>query len=292
MHNPFLSSIPDRQSQWLANRLTPEQEATWQRDGYIFLPGALGRDNAQHFESILDDVDAKRRRESGLGADARNNMHDAIGADSRFLELIDWPTTFPKVLDIMGWNIYLYHTQMVVSPPQAQSNPNGGSALGWHQDNNRMNRDMEVELQPMVSLKVLYFLNDIPRTDMGNFFVAPGTHLKRQLDKDSNGNVVNALPVTAEAGDALIFDRRLWHAASPNSSELTRKVLFYGYAYRWLRPKCAMDVSQVEGDANPIRRQLLGLAQSGQNGFFDVHPEDVPLRNWMLENYPEDQVPA
>jgi hypothetical protein len=61
------------------------------------------------------------------------------------------------------------------------------------------------------------------------------------------------------------------------------EVLFYGYAYRWLRPKCYMDVPQVWEGTDPIRRQLLGACTT-QNGYFDPQPGDVPLKAWIAEN--------
>jgi ectoine hydroxylase-related dioxygenase (phytanoyl-CoA dioxygenase family) len=275
-------------TQCLDHTLTDQERATFLRDGYIMLPGALGADNARHFASVLDDADSRYRQQKGLQAHERANMHDAIGADERFLELIDWPTTLPKIWGLMGWNIQLYHTQMVVSPPPLSANGQKKS-LGWHQDNNRMNRDLEVALQPMVSLKVLYFLSDIPTAGMGNFYVAPGTQYVRNYERDADGNPLNALPITAKAGDALIFDRRLWHAASPNTAAIARKVLFYGYSYRWLRPKCDMDVSHVWEKCDPIRRQLLG-ACTNSNGYYDPQPEDVPLREWLKQHLPDNAV--
>jgi ectoine hydroxylase-related dioxygenase (phytanoyl-CoA dioxygenase family) len=42
-------------------------------------------------------------------------------------------------------------------------------------------------------------------------------------------------------GDAVLFDRRCFHAASPNlhadPSGPSRLIAFYAYSYRWLRPK-------------------------------------------------------
>jgi hypothetical protein len=270
--------------------LTDAERDTFERDGYFFIPNALTADQVAHFASAVDATDAAYRQRNGLRPEERVNLHDAIGADPRFLDLIDWPTTFPKVWGLLGWNIQLYHTQLVVSPTLPPSP--APKRLGWHQDNNRMNRDMEVELQPRVSLKALYFLNDIPTVGMGNFYVLPGSHTARRLPEpisDNDPNPRGAVGITARAGDALIFDRRLWHAASENTSPITRKVLFFGYAYRWLRPKCDMDLSRVWDSASPIRRQLLGACTTA-NGYFDPQPDDVPLKTWIRENAGPDQV--
>ena len=70
----------------------------------------------------------------------RLNLHGLMGRDPAFLELVDLHSTFPKILGIMGFNIQLFHTQLVVTPPD----PGGPSAerkkLSFHQDNNRMSR--------------------------------------------------------------------------------------------------------------------------------------------------------
>ena len=268
----------------LRHSLTDAERDVFERDGYFFVPNALTADQVAHYVSAVDDADAAFRAKNELRPEERVNMHDAIGADPRFLDLIDWPTTFPKVWGLLGWNIQLYHTQLVVSPQLPPSAK--GKRWGWHQDNNRMNRDMEVDLQPRVSLKVLYFLNDIPTVGMGNFYVLPGSHTTRRLPdpvSEEDPNPQGYVGITARAGDALIFDRRLWHAASENTSPVTRKVLFYGYSYRWLRPKCDMDVSRVWEGTDPIRRQLLGACTT-QNGYFDPQPGDVPLKAWIAEN--------
>ena len=41
------------------------------------------------------------------------NLHDLVGRDDAFLDLLDCPTTFPKVFGLLGWNIQLFHTQLI-----------------------------------------------------------------------------------------------------------------------------------------------------------------------------------
>jgi ectoine hydroxylase len=279
------------ESACLTHTLTEAEHAAFERDGFFLIPGALTRTEAAHFASVVDEVDVRCRGERGLGAEERLNLHDTIGHDERLLDLIDWPTTFPKVWGILGWNIQLYHTQMIVTPPARRAEET--RRLGWHQDNNRMNRDLEVELQPRISLKVAYFLNDLLEEGMANLYVLPGTHLMRQLlpPREGDPNPAGAMAVTARVGDAILFDRRLWHAASPNRSPVTRKVLFYGYSHRWLRPKCDMDTSRVWERCDPIRRQLLG-ARTTANGYFDPQEGDVPLRAWLCEHLGAQAVAA
>jgi hypothetical protein len=62
-------------------------------------------------------------------------------------------------------------------------------------------------------------------------------------------------------------------------------VVWYGYAYRWLRPKDAMTVRQLYPRLDAIRRQLLGDGRSA-NGVYDPTDDDVPLRGWLREHHP------
>lgn len=117
----------------------------------------------------------------------------------------------------------------------------------------------------------------------------PGSHLHDTLNRPEGGigQPEGAIPVTVKPGDAVLFDRRLWHAGTPNWSEVTRKVLFYGYGYRWIRTKDDMTVSSLWESSDPIRRQLLGWGVNC-NGFYSPTDEDVPLRGWLREHSPDE----
>ena len=84
------------------------------------------------------------------------------------------------------------------------------------------------------------------------------------------------------------FDRRLWHAAGRNVSDVTRKVLFYGYSYRWLKPRDNMTVDHYMANADPVRQQLLGASPNGGFGFTSPVDEDVPLKSWLSERLGEE----
>ena len=145
--------------------------------------------------------------------------------------------------------------------------------------------------RPRFSLKVAFFLTDCSETDRGNFHAVPGSHLQNgsempDEDRDPDG----AVPIRAAAGDAVIFDRRVWHASGQNFSPHARKVLFYGYSYRWLRPRDDMTVEHLFDRCAPIRRQLLGAGPSGGHGYTSPRDEDVPLREWLREHLGDEAV--
>ena len=269
--------------------LTDEERKRFTSDGYVLLEQALADDEVDRFTALADRYDAEFRADPDVDQYYPLNLHDLVGREPEFLDLVDWPTTFPKIVGALGWNIQLFHTQLVVTPPMPKEAPPGGYA--YHQDNNRMNRDFETPApHPRVSAKLGYFLTDLPEPGMGNLCVVPGSHQTLELERDDDGQPVGAIEVTARAGDVILFDRRIWHSASTNLSDVPRKVLFYGYSYRWLRPKSAMDYDEEHLlSLDPIRRQLLGWATS-QNGYFDPQEDDVPLRGWIEEHLGPDAV--
>lgn len=124
---------------------------------------------------------------------------------------------------------------------------------------------------------------------MGKFWMIPGSHLQSGLwiQPGSDGMVPGAQPVVANAGDALMFDRRLWHSGSANYSATTRRALFYGYAYRCVRPyDVPLRGASVLGATDPIRRQLLDTIGGGVSPY-EVTDDTVPLRVWLSEYQPD-----
>lgn len=268
---------------------TEEQLEHFDTQGYLIIPNALDKAQCDHLESLVDAIWAEHKAQ---GLDDLGNLFypNFVGRDQSFIDLLDHPKTFPAIWSILGWNIYLYHSHLGVTPQEAQPDEPLKTPLGFHQDSGRVNRDLEMHPRPRVSLKVGYFLSDVSEEKRGNFHVVPGSHLEDNLQKYEDRNPEGAIPVCVNRGDAVFFDRRLWHARSNNHSPIVRKVLFYGYGYRWIRTK---DDTTIRPDlfkkCDPIRRQLLGDG-TNCNGFFSPKDDDVPLKVWLEENL--ENVPA
>ncbi len=261
--------------QCLSHQLTDEERADFEAQGYLIIRNALPKDIVSRAKAALDKVEAKHRKQHGLTSDEHMNHLDAIGEDDVLLELLDWPTTFPKVWGALGPYIQLYHSHYIVTPPLPEGREK--KRLGWHQDSGRLNNDIESDPRPRISVKIGFFLTDASKPGRGNFHVLPGSHLSNTLPTESS----EAISVLVSAGDAVMFDRRVWHAGSQNFSEITRKVLFFGYSYRWLKPRDDMTVEHYMERSDPIRRQLLGASPTGGFGFTSPEDEDIPLKQWL-----------
>jgi ectoine hydroxylase-related dioxygenase (phytanoyl-CoA dioxygenase family) len=275
----------------LNHLLSEEERRQFETEGYLVLEDAIPATLVERLTAVVDRVDAEERRAKGLGPGDGLNILDFLSRDELFLELLDWPKTLPKVWGILGWNIQLYHAHMIITPPKATSGP-GQRGLNWHKDSGRLNQELETDPQPRISLKVAFFLTDTSELGRANLYVIPGSHLQNKLDLPASGEPAGSLAVRARPGTAVLFDRRIWHASSPNISDVPRKVLFYGYSYRWLRPRDNMTVGHYLERCDPIRRQLLGVSVTGGHGYSSPSPEDVPLRAWLEEHIGAEAVPA
>ena len=276
----------------LEHQLTENERREFEQNGYFVVEDALPASLVEALAAVVDRLDARYRPEKGRGPHDLLTLLDFIGKDDLFLELLDWPRTFPKVWALLGWHIQLYHSHLNVTPPSPPGEAAAKKRLQWHQDSGRLNVDLETNPRPRISLKVGYFLTDTRETGRGNMHVIPGSHLWNRLDLPADGisNPEGAVPLLLKAGTAVFFDRRIWHAPSPNHSPVTRKALFYGYSYRWLRPRDDMTVAHLMERCDPIRRQLLGASPTGGYGYTSPTDADVPLRTWIREHLGEAAV--
>jgi len=270
----------------LEHRLTESEQRTFHETGLLMVENALSPEQVAALTAASDRLYAQKVAE---GHDPTRALFypNFIPDDPLFADLVDYEKILPKVWGLLGWNIYLYHAHMIVTPPSGL--PQDDKTFGWHQDSGRVNQEIECHPRPRLSLKVAYFLSDTSEPGRGNFWVVPGSQLDDTQERpaDGIGQPKGAVPVLAKPGTAVFFDRRLWHSASPNWSDVTRKVLFYGYGYRWIRTKDDMTVQSLWEQSDPIRRQMLGWGVNA-NGFYTPTDADVPLRVWLRENSPAE----
>ncbi len=263
----------------LQHTLTEEEQTRFERDGYFVLEKVMSAAQLAGITGAFDRMVAEACS-GGQDAGERFTIRDVLWRDPLFLDLVDWPATLPKVWGILGWNIQVYHTVLMYSP--SEPGKTEVDFLGWHQDSGQLNRDLEVSPRPRISIKVAFFLSDCSEPGRANFWAVPGSHLQDGLERPADGSApAGAVPILVPAGGAVLFDRRIWHASSTNISAVARKVLFYGYSYRWLRPRDDQSVEGLFDRCEPVRRQLLGYSKNGGYGYTSPAEEDVPLRGWL-----------
>jgi len=274
--------------------MTPQQRAEFEQNGYLVVPGALSESEVAFYADAIDRVYAAEQAAGRLSADgamhllsAVTNCHDAAG-------LLDHPRTFPLVWSILGWNVHVYHSHLDVHPPIRVPKP---FRFEWHQDGGRQNREIESDPRPRLSVKLAFWLSDVSEPGRGNFKIVPGSHVQNWIDGPPRRDVEwpepeGAIEVCVKPGDAVFFDRRLWHARSNNYSEVTRKAMFFGYTLRWIAIRDeleALHASPDFEDFTPVRKQLLGGIGRGIEGQIEGdhswghYPSTTPLHGFLSE---------
>ncbi len=278
---------------WLDNCATEEQLKTFNDTGYLIVEDAISPEMTDALEKVADRIDAEERAKTGLAPHKLLSKFRTVIEDDILLELLDNKKVFPLLWDILGWNIQLYISHLIMYPPEPAGTPRVNKAAHWHQDGGRPIPEME-RPHPRLSLKVSYWLSNVTYRDNGAMRLVPYSHKldtrPPNSENDPDGDPEGAIDLLVKRGTAVLFDRRMWHSRGWNFSNVTRKVLFMGYSYRWLR---GLDYnlmpSELLDKCDPIRRQLLG---DGVNikGWWQPTDADVPLKTWIAKHRGEEYV--
>ena len=78
--------------------LTEEERRQFEEDGYLIVRDVLPADLVAELIPVVDRLDAEYRPKRGLEDHQMLNLLDFIGKDELFLELLDWPQVFAKVI--------------------------------------------------------------------------------------------------------------------------------------------------------------------------------------------------
>jgi ectoine hydroxylase len=264
--------------------MTVEQRWAFERDGYLVVPAVLDPDQVAAYAAIVDGVYERHRAVGLLGASGALHKLNAVATCPELAPLIDHPRVFGLVWSVLGWNIHIYHSHIDVHPTVPDDKP---FRFDWHQDGGRQNREIETDPRPRLSVKAAWWLSDVSQPGRGNFKLVPGSQMVNWINGPPRREVVwpdppGAVEVTANPGDVVLFDRRVWHARSDNHSAITRKAVFFGYTYRWVHIR---DKVPARGAGfTPVQRQLLGmLGDTDGDHCWGHEPTRVPLYELLRE---------
>jgi ectoine hydroxylase len=265
------------------------QRAEFDQNGYLIIPGALTQDEVDHYRNALDRVYKAAEASGQIQPGGSLHQLSAVANCPEAIGLIDHPVTLPYIWSVLGWNVHVYHSHLDVHPPLPTKRP---FRFEWHQDGGRQNREIETDPRPRLSVKLAFWLSDVSEPGRGNFKVVPGSHLTNWISGPPRRDVEwadpeGAIEVTANPGDVVVFDRRLWHARSDNYSDITRKAMFFGYTLRWIAIRDENDgiwSADWADQINPVQRQLLGGIRPGDGDHHWGHyPAETPLYGWLKE---------
>lgn len=271
--------------------LTTEQRQSFDDDGFLIVRDVLDK---QTVAQLIEAGDRRARaflnKPELLEKEEHNHLDLRPGLlkEKAFVSLVTHSRTVPLVVQLLSPNIQLHSLTLIYKRPV---NPEGAPfRRGWHRDI-RIPKDLGHRDLPRVGIKICYCLTDFHAPDSGMTLFARKTHLSPEALKIRKGKIdpegVEVCDLKLNAGDAVLFENRIFHTAAPNRSDRTSKVLMYGYAYRWMKPEVYLETPDetLLQKSDPITRQLLG-------GYRDVDTVPWALQRWAkIHGVEPDPVP-
>jgi ectoine hydroxylase-related dioxygenase (phytanoyl-CoA dioxygenase family) len=279
--------------------LTQLQRERFDEQGFLIIDNALSPDQLNKLVDVVDGLYAKY---GGRADSGRLEMRNVIEHHPCLRDLISHRLILPLVVDLLGANIKMRSTHLDIRPPlkrESVTNKLGSDRWGepeqWHVDGPIFGYPLVHDLLPLTEIKVGFYLSDVSNPESGQLCVISGSHkLDYRALAHSSPPDESVFRVAVRPGSAVLFRTGIWHCVSPNLSELTRKVLYYAYTYRWIHPSDYMTQSpELLAACTPIQRQLLGapLSSVGPLGpepetrpesfFWFYEPSNLPILEWF-----------
>jgi ectoine hydroxylase-related dioxygenase (phytanoyl-CoA dioxygenase family) len=260
-------------------QLTPEQRQSFDEDGFLVVKQALDQEMVGRVLEAGDRIAHSFLKKPPVFDRTEYNhldMRPGLLEEPAMVDLVTSSPVVPLIAQLLGPNIQLHSTSLTYKRPE---NSNGESfRRGWHRDI-RIPEDLGNRGLPRAGIKVSYSLTDFHQPASGLTLMARGTHVREVPLVIPNDAVdppgIEVCDLKMDAGDALLFENRIFHTAAPNRSDRTSKVVIYGYAYRWMKPEVYLDPPDPKrlAGADLITRQLLG-------GYPDIDTKPWALQEW------------
>src|SRR3954471_2259236 len=200
----------------------------YREHGYVLVHGVFDEREVDEMrgaiDRILEGVAATEHDRSHTWAGVDQSLqlkgfHDLTYHDGVFTRMVAHPRLVELLTQLIGPNVQLHHTKMLVKPPEH------GAPFPMHQDYPYFPHERHTVLAASIHL-------DDTNLDNGCLRVVPGSHRRGPLDVQGESNTLavpldEGTPVPAVAGDVLFFNYLTIHGSGPNTSSGTRRnVLF------------------------------------------------------------------
>nr|WP_209969563.1 phytanoyl-CoA dioxygenase family protein [Paenibacillus eucommiae] len=180
-------------------------------------------------------------------------FHDVHYHDAAFTRALSHPNMVAVLQNIIGANVQLHHSKMLVKPPEK------GAAFPLHQDYPYFPHKNHTMLAASVHL-------DDSDTENGCIRVIPGTHKNGPMEhvgmhflNHKQYPISMGTPCPAKAGDVLFFNYLTIHGSDVNRSQRPRRNILFQYKDPLDPPTQNVHVNWGQGlmvcGENPIFRE-------------------------------------
>lgn len=200
----------------------------YEKEGFLLARGVFDAAEVQEMRDgiarILETVEAtgNDREHTWSGVDPSlklKGFHDLQYHDAVFTRMVAHPRLVAVLTDLIGPNVQLHHSKMLVKPPEQ------GAPFPMHQDYPYFPHEQHSVLAASVHL-------DDTDEENGCLHVIPGSHALGPLEAEGESHTLDyplesGTPCPAAAGDVLFFNYLTIHGSGVNrSTRIRRNVLF------------------------------------------------------------------
>ena len=276
-------------------KLTPEQRARFERDGYLFFPGHFSPEETKTLTDAVPELYSRREafnvREKGSDA-VRTNFAAHLISEP-FARLARHPRMVEPVMALFGEEVYMH--QFKINGKMAFE----GDVWQWHQDYGTWLND---DLMPAErAMNVAIFLDDVNEHN-GPLMFIPGSHRKGVVDAKhdltttsyplwtvdneliaqlveraggKNGGIVSP---KGPAGSMILFHSCLVHASGSNLSPFNRVAVYLSL--------CAVS-NHIRRHKRPeyiAHRNFTPIEMLPDDCLLKPYPVEVPWKNGLPES--------
>lgn len=196
----------------------------FRRDGFVQVPGAFSSAQLADLQAAIEAAEAAKGEDNVLTQGQLRFYSNLLPHSAQLRAFVSSPAVLGLVWPLVGGGLWVRWDQAVVKRPGAGSFP-------WHQDNGYSRLHHE-HVQVWVALSA-------STEDNGGLRVVPGSHRRRLPHRkvgqfeQVRGEVEGAVPLAAEAGDAVVFSSLLLHGTGPNTTDHER----WAYVVEYVRSR-------------------------------------------------------
>jgi ectoine hydroxylase len=262
-------------------QLTEARRESFDQDGFLVVRNALDKAAVERVvdagdrlaRSFLDKPPLPGRPEYNL-----LDLRPGLLHQQPFFDLVSHSPTVPLLVQLLSPNIHLHSTALIYKRPTPQSPP---FRFGWHRDI-RIPRDLGHRTLPRVGIKICYCLTDFHAPGSGMTLLMRGSQRRTEPLAIRDGlDPIDGQPCDLEvdAGDAILFENRIFHTGAPNLNDRCSKVVMFGYSYRWMKTETYLEIPdhRLLAQADPVTRQLIG-------GYRDIDTPPWALQRWAARH--------
>jgi ectoine hydroxylase-related dioxygenase (phytanoyl-CoA dioxygenase family) len=202
----------------------------YRENGFVHVRGVFDAGEVEEMRSalarILADVEGTANDENHRWAAAEKEtvlkgFHNVQFHDAAFARAAAHPRMVEVLTQVIGPNVQLHHTKMLVKPPE------NGAPFPMHQDYPYFPHERHTVVAASVHL-------DDTDEENGCLHVVPGSHMLGPLEptgesKDLDTSLEEGTALPCAAGDVLFFNYLTIHGSGVNRSERTRRNVLFQY---------------------------------------------------------------